>query len=149
LDITGGKAYTGSTISGKLSAKWLHGALASNLKANIAVTLSQTTTSFKKFPEYIFDDPTRTCPTEEKVIYEGQLDESGNAEVSATLSPGVEAPGMLKAGFITKVFEESGDFSIDMTTVAFSPYDYYIGLKTLKTMHGQMFFTWILLILSS
>ena len=130
LDLTNGKAFAESNIHGTLNAKWLHGAIASNLKTRIAVSLSASTTSFKKYPGYVFDDPSRSCTSEEKVIYEGELDANGNANITAAIEPGSPAPGMLKAGFVTKVFEESGDFSIDYVSVPFSPYNKYVGLKT-------------------
>jgi uncharacterized protein YfaS (alpha-2-macroglobulin family) len=130
LDFTGGKEFLESSIQGSINAKWLHGALASNLDARITAILSASTTTFKSYPDYVFDDPTRTCTSEEKVIFDSKLDDAGKANISTTLSTGSEAPGMLKVGFITKVFEESGDFSIDYVSYPFSPYDYYVGIKT-------------------
>ena len=39
------------------------------------------------------------------------------------------APGMLRAKFTTRVFEKSGDFSIDQQTIPCSPYSSYVGIK--------------------
>lgn len=129
LDL-GNKPFAESNLSGVLSAKWLHGAIAGGLKARMAVTLSKSTTTFTKYPNYTFDDPSRDFSSEEQVIFEGNLDENGKTNITANIDPGTKAPGMLKAGFITKIFEESGDFSIDFLSMPFSPYDYYVGLMT-------------------
>ena len=63
-----------SRISGVLSAAWLHGAPARSLKADVELALSPARTSFKRFEEYVFDDPTRKYETERQKIFEGSLD---------------------------------------------------------------------------
>lgn len=120
----------------KLNAKWLHGATASNLNAKVDVTVNQITTQFKNFKEYTFDDPIRSFSSEEQTIFDGQLDEEGNAEFEASLSVGESAPGMLRAHFNTKVFEKGGGFSIDRSSVDYSPYTHYVGVKVPK---GDMY----------
>lgn len=129
---------TGAT-SAVLNAKWLHGATAKNLKANVSVTLTSTTTSFKGYEAYAFDDPVKKFATEEHTVFDGVLDENGNANVKADISPENSAPGMLKASFVTRVFETGGDFSIDRFTKIFSPYDVYIGVKAPKEQNGYLF----------
>ena len=73
----------------------------------------KSSTTFKKFPEYTFDDPTRKFESEEITVFDGKIDSEGNASVYTNLRISDEAPGMLKANFLARVFEESGDFSID------------------------------------
>src|SRR5690606_39299613 len=46
-------------ITGTLQVNWLHGAVAKNLKSDINVRFSKTTTRFDDFPNYVFDDPDR------------------------------------------------------------------------------------------
>ena len=120
----------------KLNAKWLHGADASNLNAQVDVTVNQISTSFKNFKDYIFDDPIRSFSSEDQTVFDGQLDETGNAEFEASLSVGESAPGMLRAHFTTKVFEKGGGFSIDRSSVDYSPYTHYVGVKVPK---GDMY----------
>ncbi|XLS29139.1 alpha-2-macroglobulin family protein [Flavobacteriaceae bacterium M23B6Z8] len=119
-------------IDAKLDVAWLHGAIARNLKADVQAKFSATTTSFKQFPGYTFDDPARRFSTEEQQIFQGKLNDEGKA--SFTLKPQLygKAPGMLKASFITKVYENGGDFSTDVFTKTYSPYNTYIGLNTPK-----------------
>lgn len=119
-----------------LNAKWLHGAIAGNLNAKVDVTVNQIPTRFKNFKDYTFDDPIRSFSSEEQTIFDGQLDEEGNANFDATLNIGDAAPGMLRAFFTTKVFEKGGGFSIDRSSVDYSPYSHYVGVNVPK---GDMY----------
>lgn len=114
---------------GILDVKWLHGAPASNLKADIELSLGKAQTKFDDFPGYLFDDPSKSFETEDKTIFEGKLNEKGRAVFFPKISVGKEAPGMLQASFKTRVFEKSGNFSIDRYQVLYSPFRGYVGLK--------------------
>jgi alpha-2-macroglobulin len=116
-------------IKGTIGAKWLHGAIASNMKTNINMGLVKTTTSFQKFPDFTFDDQSVSFKAQEQVIYEGSLNSEGKANFSYKLTTEKSAPGMLKLALVTKVFEESGDFSIDYFTTKYSPFTYYAGIS--------------------
>ncbi len=111
----------------KIESRWLHGAIAKNLKTQVDVSLYQTKTTFKGYESYLFDDIATNFNTENKTIFDGRLDETGRAEFSPELNA-TDAPGMLRASFNTRVFEEGGAFSSDRFTVNFSPYDSYVGI---------------------
>ncbi|VAW15306.1 Large extracellular alpha-helical protein [hydrothermal vent metagenome] len=119
-------------INGDMQVKWLHGAIAKNLKADITAKFNPQTTTFKNFPGYIFDDPTRSFSTEDQVVFDGKIDADGKANFSINPQLDSKAPGMLKAAFITKVYENGGDFSTDVFTKPYSPYETYIGLNVPK-----------------
>ncbi|MDG1913743.1 MAG: MG2 domain-containing protein [Crocinitomix sp.] len=112
-----------------LESKWLHGAIAGDLKTKVDVHLVATQTAFKKFNGFVFDDPLKEFSAEDKTIFEGKLDDQGKVSFDHGISLTSSAPGMLKAYFTTKVFEKGGDFSIDRTSVVYSPYDEYAGLR--------------------
>jgi hypothetical protein len=119
-------------ISAVLTSAWLHGAPARRLKADVELALSPARTTFKRFEGYEFDDPTRPYDTERQTIFESTLDESGKAQVTATITSEKEAPGKLRADFTTRVFEPGGAFSIDRFSVPFSPYEHYVGIRAPK-----------------
>ncbi len=119
----------GLNNNGLLNAKWLFGATAKNLKAKVDATLIASKTVFKKYEKYVFDDPTSNFNTESAVIFDGTLDENGNATIKADLSAATGAPGVLKANFSTKVFEPGGNFSIDNYTLPYHVYDSYAGIR--------------------
>ncbi len=119
-------------IKGELEATWLHGAVADRLKADVSVSYSPVATVFSKYTDFEFDDPVRSFYSDEYIIYEGRLNASGKAVFYPDLSPDIKSPGMLRASFNTRVFEESGDFSIDRFSLPYSPYSSYTGIKTPK-----------------
>jgi uncharacterized protein YfaS (alpha-2-macroglobulin family) len=127
---------------GTLNVKWLHGAVAKNLKAKVDMTLNRKYTSFDKFSGYIFDDPLKYFNTEDQVIFEDYVNEEGEASFIPNIYIGDNAPGMLKANFVTKVFEKGGGFSIDRSSIDYSPYDSYVGVKVPKgTLWGNTLVT--------
>lgn len=112
-----------------LEVTWLHGAIAKNLKVEMQAKFSQQITTFKNYSKYVFDDVVRKFNTEEINIFSGKVDEYGRASVSINPRLNGQAPGMLKAAFITKVYEEGGDFSTDVMATTYSPYNTYVGIK--------------------
>ncbi len=116
-------------VKAKMEVKWLHGAVAKNLKANVTATLTSIPTKFPKYSEYSFDDPTCKFSSEEVTLYEGKTDSEGVAMVQGNMEVSDQAPGMLKASFRTRVFEESGDYSIDRFSIPYSPYKSYVGVR--------------------
>lgn len=109
---------------------WLHGAVAKDLKTEVQAKFSQQVTTFKGFNNYVFDDPTRNFSTEEVNIFSGKVNANGQASIPINPNIQGQAPGMLKAAFITKVYEQGGDVSTDVAATTYSPYATYIGLKT-------------------
>ncbi len=114
---------------GKLNVKWLHGAKAKNLKVDVEMNIKEGSTAFKGFDNYTFDDPTRHFESEQKNIFEGSVDENGNAIVKTEISTAAQAPGMLNCFFKTRAFEQGGDFSTDQFQILYSPYASYVGVK--------------------
>jgi uncharacterized protein YfaS (alpha-2-macroglobulin family) len=113
-----------------LEVTWLHGAVAKNLNVEMQAKFSQQTTTFKNYEKYIFDDLVRKFSTEEINIFSGKLDVNGKTNVDINPKIQGQAPGMLKAAFITKVYEEGGDFSTDVIATTYSPYNTYVGVKS-------------------
>ena len=122
-----------------LQVTWLTGSIAKDLKVEIQAKFSQQSTTFKGFDKYIFDDETRNFSTEEANIFSGKLDANGRAAVNIQPKLQGQAPGMLRAAFMTKVFEEGGEFSMDVMSATYSPYKTYVGLKLPElTKYGML-----------
>lgn len=125
----GEEAFTTSDVSGDLDVKWLHGAPGRNLKATFDLTLVSVPTTFAKYPDYTFEDPSREFYSETQQVFEGSTDSEGKANVNVSLETSSAAPGFLNAIFRGKVFEESGNFSIDRFNIPYYPYESFVGLK--------------------
>lgn len=128
-------------LDGTLDVKWLHGAPAKNIKAEVKAKFSASYTAFKNYKGYVFRDPTRQFNSEELNVFESHLDENGTAIINTKLDVGKNAPGMLNAQFLVRAFENGGDFSLDAFTKTYSPYTSYVGLKSPKGNYYGSYFT--------
>ncbi|HEX6914347.1 MAG TPA: MG2 domain-containing protein, partial [Chitinophagaceae bacterium] len=130
LDFGGVNALgKGASVNGTLAARWLFGAVAQNLKAKVEAQLYRRNTTFPKFEEYEFDNPTAAFSAQSKTIFDGALSAEGKAIVSPAFEVNENAPGMLLANLVVKVFEPGGNFSIDNVSMPYHPYSSYAGLR--------------------
>ncbi len=115
-------------LRGTLSAAWLQGAIARNLKADLKATLRAAGTRFDRYAAYTFDDPTRSFEPEELTVFDGRLDEEGRARIWKKLSVKGVAPGRLRVDLEARVFEPGGAFSTEYFDTRFDPWETYVGL---------------------
>lgn len=116
-------------VIGDMSVRWLHGAIAKKLQADVSVNLKAAKTKFPGFSDYKFDDPVRKFSSERQQVFSGQLNEDGIAEVPFDISTNSEAPGVLRAHIVTKVFEPGGNFSVDRFNIPYFPYSHFVGVE--------------------
>ena len=128
-------------VKGTASAMWLHGSPARNLKIDMTATLRANNTAFPKFPKYNFTDPIRGFDEVEIPVLDAQLSSEGSTAFSQNLEVGKNAPGMLKATFLTKVYEGGGDFSMDIFSKDLAPFSHFVGLKSPEAGRYGSYFT--------
>ena len=133
LDLNNGQTVLKQgPVQAKLTATWLHGAKAQNLKTDVQLEFKPIKTEFNNFKDFVFDDPVRTFEPESKTIYEGKLNQDGRTNFDFKLKADNVSPGMMKARFTTRVFEPGGAFSTEYQTIPFHPFNRYIGISTPK-----------------
>ena len=115
-----------------LFAQWLQGATAKNLKADSELKLLPRTTVFPGFEQFVFDDQVREFSQSSQKVFDGKLDDQGRASFPVQLSLAAPPPGMLTAQFVTRVFEESGNFSTILRPFELRPFDTWVGLNIAK-----------------
>jgi uncharacterized protein YfaS (alpha-2-macroglobulin family) len=118
-----------ATVNGTLSAKWLFGATAQNLKARVDAQLYKKQTTFAKYEQFVFDNPTSSFTTQSKTIFDGSLGATGTATINPSFDAGQQPPGMLLANLMVKVFEPGGNFSVDNVSMPYHPYTSYVGVN--------------------
>ncbi len=128
-------------VKGTASAMWLHGSPARNLKIDMTATLRASNSAFPKFPQYNFIDPIREFEEVEIPVLDAQLSSEGGIAFSQNLEVGKNAPGMLKATFLTKVYEGGGDFSMDIFSKELAPFSHFVGLKSPKAREYGSYYT--------
>jgi len=130
LNIGDNKLITANAkTTADLHSNWLTGAPARNLAANITAALTSDYTDFEKFSDYNFNDNTINFEARNVTVFDGSLDESGDASFPVDFGEIASAPGFLRAAFVTKVFEPGGAFSIDRFSMTYSPFQNYVGIK--------------------
>ncbi len=129
---------TGKPMTAEMHVEWLQGAIARNLSYETETTVNYGSTTFDKFANYVFTDPSKQFDGREYFNESGTTDEKGDAQVTMNFDMGESAPGMLSANFVTRVYEESGDFSIDGFSIPISPYERYVGVYTPQTSQTQL-----------
>lgn len=116
-------------VKGTAKAEWLHGSPGRNLKIAMEATVRENTSAFSQHHGYRFIDPVRTFDEVEVPVLNSRLSAAGSARFNKKIEVGKNAPGMLTATFLTKVFEGGGDFSIDVFSKDLAPYAHFVGLK--------------------
>ena len=120
------------SVQGTSHVNWLHGAPARNLAIEMEATIRSSNTPFKGYQEYIFHDPVRKFEETEIEVLKTKLNANGVATIDKKIELSKNAPGMLRANFLTKVFEGGGDFSIDVFSKNIAPFNHFVGLKSPK-----------------
>ena len=115
--------------STEIQSSWLHGAPANGLRASVAVEFKPRKTEFEGFKAYEFNSPVRQLKSNELLLYDQNLNKDGIGKFKLTTQNFESAPGMLRAIYTTRVFEKSGNFSIDRISQPFSPFKKYVGIS--------------------
>lgn len=126
------KYLTADTNNFTLSGAWLHGAEIPNYDADVTVSFSEANTSFEGYTDYIFTNPNGYVDGSKSRIFDGQLGKDSKVDFTAELNAGNSLPGKLKAHFISRIFEPTGNASTSSTSFDYSPYSRYVGLKLPK-----------------
>lgn len=124
-------------LNGDLNVKWLHGAPAADIRAQVDVMLTALNTSFDGFEDYEFDDPARSYYAQPFTIFNGNTNDDGIAKVKGVMELAAEPPGHMRAGFTVRAFEKGGEFSADNFSIPFSPYSAYVGIKGKINKFGE------------
>ncbi|MBK7938235.1 MAG: hypothetical protein IPJ82_14645 [Lewinellaceae bacterium] len=124
-------------LSGKLNVKWLHGAVARDLKTKVELQMRSTKTEFQNYKDYAFDDPARTFYSDPQILFEANTDNNGQATVPLKLGNNTAAPGKLIASFRVRAFEKSGDFSTDNFALDYFPFDRFVGVHVPANRWGS------------
>lgn len=127
-----GEYLTSSRNNFTLSGAWLHGAEIPNYEADVSVAFSENETNFDGYSEYTFTNFYSNINYNRSQIWSGKLGADSKANFSTNLNAGQNLPGKLKAHFVSRIFEPSGNFSTQSKTIDYSPYERYVGLKLPK-----------------
>lgn len=121
--------FTDGSNTLDLHGEWLHGAKASNLKSEISARYYLDRNPFPKFKDFNFINPEMQVKSSLDKLWNGNLDENGNAVVNFSLLSGTSSPSKLKAVLETRIYEPSGAFSSENKLFDYSPFTEYVGMQ--------------------
>ncbi len=130
FDVRGGR-IDGSALStpASMDASWLTGAVARNLKASVEMSLVRGAASpFKGFERFVFNNPASAFTSEKSEVWSGSTDAAGHARMDIKTPSADNAPGVMRADVVCRVFEPGGDASIYAESFPFSPFSRYVGV---------------------
>ncbi len=134
LDAAKGTAPVG------IHAQWLTGVIARNLNAKMEILIHRVSSQFKGFENYLFNNPATQFTSGTTEVFDGKLNDNGEASFTIRIPSAENAPGLLNATVTCRVFEPGGDASIFSQVVPFSPYSSYVGVNfNLKKDHPYLF----------
>lgn len=121
-----------------IKADWLHGIPAAGLKAIVELKLKGESNTFHSFPSFNFENEFfKNIKTENSIIYNGNLDETGRAALLVKISENPDLSGKMSAIFQTRVFEPSGEFSTTVERIPYHPFKSYVGFEIPKNTWGE------------
>ncbi|GIZ16542.1 alpha-2-macroglobulin family protein [Capnocytophaga catalasegens] len=118
---------SGGNVS--VQVDWLQGTPAGNTGLEVTAKLYRTSSAFKGFEGYTFENVSTPFASEEISVYNGKTNENGQASFFFQPDEIENASGMLRVNFLTKANETGGDFSIDVSSAMYSPFKSYVGMK--------------------
>ncbi|MDR0712372.1 MAG: alpha-2-macroglobulin [Prevotellaceae bacterium] len=121
---------TNEVLPATLTSSWLTGAVARSLKAKVEMKLTRAQTQFKGYEKYTFNNPASDFSVSESEMFSGTLNEAGSVSFNFKTPKAEDAPGMLNANIVCRVFEPGGDASIYAQSMPYSPFASYVGLNT-------------------
>ncbi|MBS3914569.1 MAG: hypothetical protein KG003_08720 [Bacteroidetes bacterium] len=122
----------------EMQVKWLHGAEAPNLQAQVELVLKPKRNAFEKFKDYIFESPLRKNFQYRGTAFSGYLNEHGKTEIITEYTNFKDAPGVMQASFISKVTEKSGNVNMDKSESLLYPFKKYFGLYVPSNQDNNM-----------
>ncbi|MCL1821833.1 MAG: MG2 domain-containing protein [Prolixibacteraceae bacterium] len=112
-----------------LTSGWLHGAPSPYLETQVEVELFSMKTVFKGYEKFTFDNPTVAYYPSKITIFDSRLDEKSRADIPLDFEIEENVDGKMRAWFTTRVYETGGEFSINMQSAEYAPFNKFIGMK--------------------
>lgn len=122
------KVSDGVNISGDITAQYLFGAPAENLKYSSELTIREKSVEFERYKKFTFSNPT-TYITDIRMVQKGELDSEGKGKIEFNLSKNIPKNLSLNGEIVTRVIEPSGRPVIAIDNVKINSFDSYVGIE--------------------
>ncbi|MBN2001060.1 hypothetical protein JW935_26175 [candidate division KSB1 bacterium] len=116
-------------IAGTITSKYLFGAPAANLKANVRADFSGRVYTCDKFSSFTFTTPLKRFDPRSKTLFDGTLDQDGQYRLNYAVPSLNQAPALVNAVLHTTVYEKGGSFTQQDRSTVIYPYQTYVGVE--------------------
>ena len=130
------KAKPGDKVEIDVTAEFLFGAPAAEMRYETDIQLNHKSFSSKNFPGYIFSNSSITNSTVDHTFLEGQLDSEGKTKINYQIPSGIQSKGVIVGTAYVSIFDLTGRTITRSASFDIYPKDYFIGIKSTDYYHG-------------
>ena len=121
----------------EVAGSYLFGTPADGLAVESRVWLRPTVFASRKYPEFVFHNPSRKLELREEFAEKDRLDDAGKRAFTVNLPSGLKVPSSLEAVITARVQEQGGRGVTALKRVGIHPYPYYVGLRRMQDSHAE------------
>lgn len=118
----------GANLLGEVTAQYLFGAPAENLKYQSDLTIREKKLRFERYKKFTFSNPT-TYTADIRLSQKGELDSDGKGKINYNLSDNIPKNLNLEGEIVTRIIEPSGRPVINIDRVKINRFDSYVGIE--------------------
>ena len=117
------------SLKATLNSKYLFGTPSKGLDAEVEMELSHKTKRFKDYADFSFSNPDYSYQQNQYKIFEGKVDDQGNAKIREKLPLFLDVPSAISMKLTSKVYEKGGRPNINTKFITVDPYEHYVGIQ--------------------
>lgn len=129
-------AWNDKVLNLIVNSIYLFGNPASNLNAEVEVSLDASTKRFSKFDHFEFSNKQIEFKPIKQIIFKGKLNSSGEATVSWSLPDLSQSPSAINANVKATVFEKGGRPNFNFKRIPIDPFEHYVGIQIPEFDYG-------------
>jgi hypothetical protein len=130
------KTKPGDKVDISVTAEFLFGAPAAEMRYEIDIQLNHKSFSSKNYPDYVFSNSSITNATVDHTFLEGQLDSDGKTKINYQIPSGIQSKGVIAGTAYVSIFDLTGRTVTRSASFDVYPKDYFIGIKSTDYYYG-------------
>lgn len=130
--------HSSRTLDCRIESRYLFGAPASGLEADLDLRLTHREQKFPSFPGFFFNNEALRFQEVKETSYQGTLDREGAADLHLKLPSFQGAPSALDLILSAGTIEKGGRKVIRREILPVTPYLYFVGLRRPEMRYGYL-----------
>ena len=130
------KTKPGGKVTIDVSAEFLFGAPAAEMKYETDIQLNHKSFRSKNYPGYVFSNSSITNTNIDHTLLEGQLDSEGKTKIEYKIPSEIQSKGVITGTVYVSIFDLTGRTVTRSASFDVYPKDYFIGIKSTDYYFG-------------